>query len=60
MKSLHQFMADKKLSLAVRLNANLPSKEKIDVKTTQGDPISYTLLSIPLYLAQHITRLISI
>jgi len=60
MKSLHQFMADKKLSLSVRLNANLPSKETIAVKTTQGEPISYTLLSIPLYLAQQINRLIVI
>jgi predicted AAA+ superfamily ATPase len=52
MKSLHQFMADKNLDLAVRFNANLPSIEQINVKTTQGDPISYILLSVPLYLAQ--------
>jgi uncharacterized protein len=58
MKSLHQFMADKNLDLAVRFNANLPSIEKINVKTTQGDPISYILLSIPLYLAQRIFDLL--
>jgi hypothetical protein len=58
MKSLHQFMADKHLSLAVRFNSNLPSKERMDVKTTQGIPISYTLLSIPLYLAQRIHSLL--
>jgi len=52
MKSLHQFMADKNLDLAVRFNTNLPSTERINVKTTQGDPISYILLSVPLYLAQ--------
>jgi uncharacterized protein len=58
MKSLHQFMADKNLNLAVRFNANLPSKENINVKTTQGDSVSYTLLSIPLYLAQQINNLL--
>jgi predicted AAA+ superfamily ATPase len=58
MKSLHQFMADKDLDLAVRFNANLPSAEKINVKTTQGDPISYILLSFPLYLAQQVFDLL--
>ena len=58
MKSLHQFMADKNLNLAVRFNSNLPSKENINVKTTQGDSVSYTLLSIPLYLAQQINNLL--
>lgn len=59
MKSLHQFMADKGLDLAVRFNANLPSVEKIDVKTTKGDSVSYTLLSVPLYLAQQINDLLA-
>ena len=45
-------MADKNLDLAVRFNTNLPSTERINVKTTQGDPISYILLSVPLSLAQ--------
>jgi len=51
-------MAGKNLDLAVRFNSNLPSAEKINVKTTQGDSISYTLLSIPLYLAQEINNLL--
>ena len=58
MKSLHQFMADKNLDLAIRFNSNLPTIEKINVKTTQGDPISYTLVSLPLYLAQQINKLL--
>ncbi len=58
MKSLHQFMADKNLDLAVRFNANLPSTEKINVKTTQGDPVSYILLSVPLYLTQQVFDLL--
>jgi predicted AAA+ superfamily ATPase len=51
MKSLHQFMFDKKLQFAVRLDENPPSLAAIDVATTQGDPARYRLLSLPLYLA---------
>ncbi|MBU2431922.1 MAG: DUF4143 domain-containing protein, partial [Proteobacteria bacterium] len=60
MKSLHLFMADKHLDLAVRFNSNLPTIEKIVVKTTQGDPVSYTLMSVPLYLAEKIHELLGI
>ncbi|MCF8125083.1 MAG: ATP-binding protein [Desulfotignum sp.] len=59
MKSLHQFMHDKGLDLALRINANLPAVEQISIKTTKGDPVSYALISIPLYLAQQIDALIS-
>lgn len=58
MKSLHQFMAEKKLDLAVRCNLNLPSVEKIRVKTTLGQPVAYRLVSVPIYLAEHLPRLI--
>lgn len=59
MKSLHQFMADKKLDLAVHLDLNPPSVQKMNVKTTKGEPVSYDLLSFPLYLAERIDPLIS-
>ncbi|MBC2743941.1 MAG: ATP-binding protein [Desulfosarcina sp.] len=58
MKSLHQFMAEKKLDLAIRCNLNLPSVEKIRVKTTLGQPVAYRLVSIPIYLSEHLPRLI--
>jgi len=58
MKSLHQFMAEKNLKFAVRLNANPPSIEDISVKTTLGQPVKYCLLSIPLYLAENVGALI--
>lgn len=58
MKSLHQFMAEKKLTFAVRLNASPPAVEDIRVKTTLGQPVKYRLLSIPLYLAEHVYVLI--
>jgi len=52
MKSLHQFMAEKRLNLAVRFNINQPSLETIKVKTTLGKPVSYWLLSLPVYLTE--------
>jgi hypothetical protein len=58
MKSLHQFMADKNLDIAVRLDANPPSIEEISVKTTQGQPVTYRLLSLPLYLACNVITLL--
>jgi len=58
MKSLHQFMAEKNLDFAVRFNTNLPSVEEIRVKTTLSKPVAYRLLSIPVYLAEHIEKLI--
>jgi predicted AAA+ superfamily ATPase len=51
MKSLHQFMFDKQLSQAVRLDVNNFSSVPLDVKTTQGDQVQYTLHCMPIYLA---------
>jgi predicted AAA+ superfamily ATPase len=51
MKSLHQFMFDKKLKLALRIDENPPSLAPIDVTTTQGDRVRYRLLGLPIYLA---------
>ncbi len=58
LKSLHQFMVEKKLDLAVRCNLNLPVVENIQVKTTLGQPVAYRLLSVPIYLSEALTRLI--
>ena len=58
LKSLHQFMAEKELSLAVRCNLNLPVIENIQVKTTLGQPVAYRLLSVPIYLTETLPRLI--
>jgi len=58
MKSLHQFMANKHLDFAVRCNINQPLLEDISVKTTLGQPVSYRLLSIPLYLTERLDNLI--
>ena len=50
MKSLHQFVHDKGLDLAVRCDANPPSVMEMDVKTTLGDRVAYRLVSLPFYL----------
>lgn len=60
MKSLHQFMAEKKLPLAVRFDTNPPTVQTIQVKTTTGEPVEYRLLSLPLYLAEQLDALIPI
>jgi len=58
MKSLHQFMAEKKLDLAVRCYSGQPTIENLNLKTTLGDPVSYKLLSIPFYLIERLPELI--
>ncbi|NLD38762.1 MAG: hypothetical protein GX654_18020 [Desulfatiglans sp.] len=58
MKSLHQFMAEKNLELAVRIDSNTPRVEDVGLKTTSGQPVKYRLLSIPLYLTGRISELI--
>jgi len=58
LKSLHMFMANKGLDFAVRCNISQPSLENIGVKTTLGQPVSYRLLSIPLYLTERLDDLI--
>jgi uncharacterized protein len=50
MKSLHQFVHDKGLDFAVRIDTNPPSIQTVDVKTTQGESVCYRLLNLPGYL----------
>lgn len=52
MKSLHAFMHEKRLGLAVRFDTNPPSVQDLDVKTTTGYPVKYRLLSLPLYMTE--------
>ena len=60
MKSLHQFMHDKALPLAVRVDRNPPSLQKMQVKTTLGEPVEYQLLNLPHYLAWRIPGIIEV
>ncbi len=58
MKSLHQFSADKKLNLALRIDRNPPRLQDLDVRTTQGDPARYRLVNLPAYLLGHVDRIL--
>jgi hypothetical protein len=58
MKSLHQFMAEKRFDIAVRCNTCQPSVEDISLKTTLGQPVSYRLLSLPAYLTERLHEFI--
>ena len=58
MKSLHQFMFDKGLTLAVRLDRNPPSLQAMDLATTKGQAVRYRLLNLPHYLAWRIGELV--
>lgn len=59
LKSLHYFMHEKKLSIAVRINDDLPSITPIMTKLNDGRDVSYTLLSVPFYLVGQIHRLLN-
>lgn len=59
LKSLHLFMEAKDKDLAIRINSDIPSKTKVEVKGSQGQPVIYTLLSMPFYLTGQIPRLLS-
>ena len=58
LKSLHHFMALRNLSLAVRVNADLPSVTEVAVQTTEGLPSRYRLISIPFYLTGQLNRIL--
>ena len=57
LKSLHQFLWEKRNDLALRLNALPPSLLRDSKKLPGGAAISYRLLSLPLYLAGQARRL---
>jgi uncharacterized protein len=59
MKSLHQFMFDKGMKLAVRCDSNPPGEMDIKMATTQGDPVQYRLLNVPLYLVWNLRAILS-
>jgi hypothetical protein len=60
MKSLHAFMADKGLARAIRLDINPPSVQAVVCKTTTGEPVSYQLISLPLYMVESIPTALAV
>jgi predicted AAA+ superfamily ATPase len=63
LKSLHSLMAEKQLPFAVRFDANPPSRQSINssVHVVHGDvkAAKYTLLNLPLYLADWLDDILS-
>lgn len=59
MKSLHQFMFDKHLELAVRCDMNPPSVQDLRVRTTRGDDCRYRLIGVPLYLLWNLQPIVA-
>ncbi len=61
LKSLHQFMGTKDASLAFKFDQNLPSVQHIDTvikENKQRKPVSYNLISLPLYLVERIENVV--
>ena len=52
MRSLHVFMAERKLAWAARFNSALPMIQDIDTMASTGKQASYQLLSLPVYAVE--------
>lgn len=60
LKSLHYFIKEKRWTFAVRFNADTPSLMKETAKLSDGQPVSYNLLSLPFYMVEQLKRLVSV
>lgn len=58
LKSLREFVKEKKTSLAVRVNSDKPSIVTSQIADKNADSLEYTLLSLPFYLLGQVHRLI--
>lgn len=58
LKSLHMFLRDKSLALGVRFNSDIPSLLALETTLPNGQNLNYRLLSLPLYLAGQVRRII--
>ena len=61
LKSLQQFALKKQTQFAVRFDMNLPSIQEIEhaARTSEGsEPVTYTLLSLPLYMVEEFPRIV--
>jgi hypothetical protein len=55
LKSLHQFVGEKQMPLAIRLDTNLPSMQRIQTTIRTGNTpkmVTYDLISLLLYLVE--------
>lgn len=58
LKSLHQFMAERNLKTAIRINSEKPTTADLNIKTSIGNRVKYSLISISFYLTEEINRFI--
>ena len=62
LKSLHQFVGEKKIPLAIRLDTNPPGMQRIQTSIRIGNEtkkVSYDLISLPLYLVERIPAVVA-
>ncbi|MBN1962913.1 MAG: ATP-binding protein [Deltaproteobacteria bacterium] len=59
LKSLHQFMSDHDLPMAIRLNSTPPSITHVNTSTPTGKHARYQLLSLPCYLTEQLNRILA-
>ena len=57
LKSMHQFLAEKKSDFGLRFNGSTPSYVETDFPDCSGARHPFRLLSLPLYLASEARRL---
>ncbi|MBC8185377.1 ATP-binding protein [candidate division KSB1 bacterium] len=63
LKSVFQFVNDKKTQIAIRFDLNLPSTQNINHRIQQNkksENVTVTLISLPLYMVGQLNRLIDI
>lgn len=58
LKSLQQFMLEKKKAIAVRINSDFPSLCAVNIMDSNSSSLEYKLLSIPFYLVGQLHRLL--
>lgn len=58
LRSLHQFLHDKRRDFGLRFNADVPSLLSDSKKLFNGTTVDYQLLSLPIYMAGQARRLV--
>ncbi len=62
LKSLHQFVAEKAVPLAVRFDATPPSAQEVRTRVQRGGTqaeVAYRLISLPLYLVERLPAVVA-
>jgi hypothetical protein len=61
LRSLHQFVGEQHVPLAVRFDSNPPSMQTVGATIQMGDRaagVKYRLLSLPLYLVEKVADMV--